>query len=522
MVTRFLSQHLAVGAMLFTIDKVGLVFRMIFASALLYAATATASPLRPLVLIPGILGSQLCLGDLVVWGRVNSLNNLPTLELRNTGNPDIRPCGILKNVQILGPLITSHYYDGLLKELKSLGYMEDRDLFIFDYDWRQSNLDSAAKLKQFIDARIPKEKQFDIIAHSMGGIVTKIFVADGAQSTRINNIIYLGTPFLGSANALGTLSEGWGSFENVLAGGKQAIRRVVLSWPGFLELLPRYGECCRMKKNDNSYVTFDPLKISTWTTYKWLPTELSTGVRFDAFRTALERSASLNGILASPAPTGITEILFAGEGHLTRHRLGMLEGQTSPSDNSWTFRREPGDGTVPIWSAARDPDQRSAAKALPSFEQHATIFDDKWVQAELGRILTQIGPSSKEPISSRGRPAIIAMINGKEVLWSIEGAELSVSPATVRMGQDIEVQLLVSIDKRARVASGVFLPSISVIAPEREILLVAKEVTTDADIDDRQLRFVTKMSAARPSEMLEVQARITSSFTASANVLVLE
>src|SRR5262249_18464333 len=68
---------------------------------------------------------------------------------------------------------------------------------------------------------------------------------------------YRGTPFLGSMSTLGTLSEGWGTIPNWLAGGIDTIRRTALSFPSLLELLPRYRECCSFKRAENQYLSID-------------------------------------------------------------------------------------------------------------------------------------------------------------------------------------------------------------------------------------------------------------------------
>ncbi len=484
------------------------------------APADAAPPPHSVVVIPGILGSQLCSGDEVLWGNSNSLRNLAKLELDQADNSRIHPCGIIKNVQILGPVFVSHFYDGLLSELRRLGYVENKDLFIFDYDWRRSNLENAKALKASIAEKVPRDKPYDIIAHSMGGIVAKLALADDSLR-RPNRVIYLGTPFLGSANALGTLSEGWGPFKNTLAGGMDTIRRIVLSWPGFIELLPRYEGSCRLKLADSTYRSLNPLAIATWTDYGWLPPQLRSGSRFEAFRSALERSATLTKALLADPPDGVTEVFFAGEGHLTRHRLGILIGSTNPSPENWKFREEPGDGTVAEWSAARDMSQTTVASALPSFNQHSTLFDDKWVQTEISRLLTQTAPTSDEPISSRGPPTIVARKDGKEYLWTVDGVELVTSAPTATSSEEISAVLTVRI-KNGRVVAGAFSPRIVSRSKRGEVPLEVRDITTVQDLKEQQLRYSARTLADSPGEVIEIAAEIAESLSASANVLVLD
>jgi hypothetical protein len=55
-----------------------------------------------------------------------------------------------------------------------------------------------------------------------GGIVSKIWMLEYGGASKVRKAIYMGTPFQGSMNVFGTLSDGWGDFIN---------RRVALSFP---------------------------------------------------------------------------------------------------------------------------------------------------------------------------------------------------------------------------------------------------------------------------------------------------
>lgn len=57
-------------------------------------------------------------------------------------------------------------------------YTEGTDLFVFAYDWRRSNFANAVLLNDFVRANIPAGEDFDIVAHSMGGLLTRAFLSD--------------------------------------------------------------------------------------------------------------------------------------------------------------------------------------------------------------------------------------------------------------------------------------------------------------------------------------------------------
>jgi pimeloyl-ACP methyl ester carboxylesterase len=83
---------------------------------------------------------------------------------------------------------------------------------------------------------VGQNQKFDIIAHSMGGLVTRIYMDKFPSAKSLQQVIYLGTPFLGSMNTFGTIKEGWGWPFTNLAGGQALVTRVALSFPAMLEM----------------------------------------------------------------------------------------------------------------------------------------------------------------------------------------------------------------------------------------------------------------------------------------------
>ena len=173
----------------------------------------------PLLVVPGILGSQLCDGTTVIWGDRGSLQDFARLDTLSEQGRQLKPCGLLKKIQLLGSFWATDGYDVLLAQLSALGFREGSDLILFDYDWRRSNFETAEVLKRRLRTSTGFQTgQFDVIAHSMGGLVTRILLNDPEFAPRVRRVIYLATPFLGSSNALGILTDGWGTFLNLVAG----------------------------------------------------------------------------------------------------------------------------------------------------------------------------------------------------------------------------------------------------------------------------------------------------------------
>jgi len=99
-----------------------------------------------------------------------------------------------------------HTYDNLMEALIAAGYKEDGlletkpTLFAFPYDWRADNNLTAGLLKEKIQQVkvITGKNKVDIIAHSMGGLVTRSYVQGSDYQNDIDQVIFLGTPHLGS------------------------------------------------------------------------------------------------------------------------------------------------------------------------------------------------------------------------------------------------------------------------------------------------------------------------------------
>jgi len=454
-------------------------------------ANAAPQPLRPVVFIPGILGSKLCdAKGKVLWGNVNSLANLGALSLAGAHAPTkIQSCGIIGKIQILGPVWSIHQYDGLLKSLERIGYRDAQNLFIFDYDWRQSNFDTANNLAEFIHRNIPEGKSFDIVAHSMGGIVARIYVHNsGAEADRIHTIFYMGTPFLGSANTFGAIAEGWGTIENVIAGGKNTIRQAILSFPSFLELLPRYENCCYVREVSNEQRFLDIFQVRTWAQLNWLPISQIDYANNSAFAANLQRAASLNEFTIGPAQHGIREVRVAGDAHSTKLYLGMLASNTRPE--GWVFTKAGGDGTVPKWSAADNLGFDSLAGTLQSFGEHATIFDDKWVQDELMRELTNDGPPKELAIAGPGNPTVKVRAKGAEVTWTVNALDLVARSVTVSKGTEIVADLVIEFDEHDALSIGLYNPTAVALTAEHTHLFKVVDVSSPEDIQHHRLRYV--------------------------------
>lgn len=153
-------------------------------------------------------------GDAIAWVGAGGVSFLPFLA-RPPGplDPVIIIPGIMGSWQkdgewVLDPIL--HVYDDLIATLDANAYDLGVDLFPFPYEWRDSNVQTAILLKEKIDEikALCGCDKVDLVAHSMGGLVARQYVQSDAYEDDVDQLIFLGTPHLGSPEAYVTWEGG--------------------------------------------------------------------------------------------------------------------------------------------------------------------------------------------------------------------------------------------------------------------------------------------------------------------------
>lgn len=186
---------------------------------------------RPAVIVlPGILGSNLKVGDKRVWLSMQVLNGLQKLsyEPDNEVEPD-------------GPI--HHTYGDLVAYLG-----HTHDVIEFAYDWRVPLQKEAERLAKTVLQALAerREQPVRIVAHSMGGLLARVFQLaqrstwDAMFSRKGARLLMLGTPNGGSWAPMQVLS-GDDDFCNwlTLVGAPFAqgeARKMMASFPGLLQM----------------------------------------------------------------------------------------------------------------------------------------------------------------------------------------------------------------------------------------------------------------------------------------------
>jgi pimeloyl-ACP methyl ester carboxylesterase len=391
---------------------------------------------RPLIFVPGFLGSRLCRLDpadpgkpQVVWGTLGALSQFPTLLVSGSepaGGDGIQPCGLVREIVYFG-LFTQEVYGPVITHLSRLGYREEHDLFVFDYDWRRSVFHNAERLAAFVREKVPDPSQrVDILAHSMGGLVSRVYATELGGERRIGKLISAGTPFLGSVKVFQTLENGWGTV-NFLLGGLTAFRRTALSFASVFELMPRYTVCC-----DDGRAGVPPFvaaDMEAWRSLHWDGIEPDSMADLTA---AFDRIRDLQKIVDSALPPDIEDVLIIGVDQRTPQQVAFerSRGRTAVRvRTSWA-----GDGTVVRESAILP----GRTVHPTSFADHEHILHDPQVQQFIELALTRSVAEAVRSVKVRPRPSV-RTADGS--LTELVGVAVATDQPLYRAGEEGEARV---------------------------------------------------------------------------------
>lgn len=347
------------------------------------------------VILPGITGSVLAdpQGDLwnlsgqALWSFAKTRGD----SLQRLAVPDHDPRKVPPATQIAATQLIDGFH-GVFGLAKIDGYLplvqtlRDRfevvsgdwtgdqpaNLIAFPYDWRLSNRASAQRLADGISRKLDtwrrhtgdQEAKVLLIAHSMGGLVSRYWleVLDGWRECRA--LVTFGTPYRGSLDAVGYLAHGY----------KKAfldLTKVLLSCPSVYELLPIYRAIERdgtwYRPHEVELPVVDPALRVRATRYGQAAAEFHAEIREAARANAAEPGYRKSYAL----------VPFAGVHQQTQQSAHITGSALTlrPDLPSWIEDDvEGGDGTVPRVSAI-PPDLEDTFGTSFLSAQHATLHN---------------------------------------------------------------------------------------------------------------------------------------------------
>ena len=379
---------------------------------------------NPVIIVHGFLGSNLVdpTDHKNVWGTfrvVDDVINMQPQRVRDLAVPMVygKPLKDLKGgaivsgmledakVRVGGVYFTIAGYNGLINILTDAGFCLEgkplpkgksyENLFLFAYDWRRDLPENAARLHEFVlkkKAYLQKQYeriyglknydvQFDIIAHSMGGLVSRYYLrygnadmpADGslakptwAGSNHIDKLLIVGTPNGGYLDTILEMVNGL----KLEAGAPMIPQAILGTWATYYQMMPPPSTRSLVYAGDKSMDCIDFYDPNVWIKNKWglanpdqdkylkilLPHAKTKAERrkiaIDHLTKCLNRAKQFINTMrihANP-PDDVRLYLFQGDAVLTTRRA-----EVDPTTGALKVTNyEPGDGKVLVTSTYWD------------------------------------------------------------------------------------------------------------------------------------------------------------------------
>ncbi len=369
------------------------------------------SPL--VVVVPGMGGSELADQDgRAVWfGGAGAVADVFLQPDRLDLSHDLMPTGLLTDFAVVPFFKNIRGYSGLWASMHRLlrpikidtGHPQrrvlDAELVAFPYDFRRGVCDAADRLQAEIHDRVGEISSRDdppvvVVAHSMGGLVARHWLARPGEARYCRGLITAGTPHRGAVKALEVLANGIGSvargtiaeaLTRVAGNRLKRLDEIVRTWPGLFDLVAN-GE---VVWDTTSRTWRTPVSIERLDHHEELVTA-EAGHQFilDGWKDLRERGE---------APALVP---LAGRGHRTSDALVWAEGElrrpgrTAP-DGAPEEGHDLGDSTVPLTCAL--PWEFDVAKQREILRRtnlrHGELSDESSIPSIVGGLLAKAVPT---------------------------------------------------------------------------------------------------------------------------------
>lgn len=362
---------------------------------LMPATPAVAAPVSPVILFPGIGGSQLWgipnyynsdsgNGSDIVWVDkftdhpsidliVNNEELIYNLELKHAASggvadvvpthSDVRIWALTDDYGLKG---ISHldaddwdltaYFNHMIDRLQASGYVAGRTLFGFPYDWRQDYDKSFDRITQTINQALTSSgaSSVDIVAHSQGGMLMKSYLlAHPEMAPKINHYVTLGTPFLGAPLAARATSTKLGGYNFSLTGlvKNSTGLTIAKTSPAVYHLAPSY------RYEQLMFSTYGRGTINSTNSPNYIPTNATqsyyTQLRnFESDNALFDYASQKHSAWDTTAPSVQSyHIISDSVSTETAYNYNYCSSCWFSDPNQVDYIMKAGDGTVPLLSA---------------------------------------------------------------------------------------------------------------------------------------------------------------------------
>jgi len=379
---------------------------------------------NPVIIVHGFLGAKLIDPKTRknIWGnfrlsdditafppersRMLAVPMTPGLALQNLKSSAVVR-GLMEEAKarVFGVNVSLSSYSSLIKILTDAGYCVEnkplqkgktiKNLFLFGYDWRRDlPYNSAllakfiAKKKAYMQRQYEKrygiknyDVQFDVIAHSMGGLLSRYYLrygaadmpADGsiakptwAGSKQIDKLLVVGTPNGGYLDTVLEMVRGM----RINPAAPMVAPGILGTWATYYQMMPPTSTRSVIYKGDPSKKGVDIFDPKVWIDLKWgladpkqdkilkvlLPKVKKVSERrkiaLEHLTKCLKRAKQFTDTMrvnASP-PDDVKLFLFLGDAVETNRRA-TVDRKTGKLH---VFDQDPGDGKVLVASALWD------------------------------------------------------------------------------------------------------------------------------------------------------------------------
>lgn len=412
------------------------------------------------VFLPGITGSVLEKNGEQIWGTgacaiwraiLSGGGSFHLLQLPpgESSNPDfedgITATGLVKDLHLIPGLWKIDGYSSACDKIVSdLSLRRGENFIEFPYDWRFDNRISAKKLETVSLDALTKWRETSgnasaklvFVAHSMGGLIARYFIEVLGGWKETLALITYGTPYRGSANALGYLSNG---FSKGIGPLKTNLSSVIRSMDSVYQLLPTYkcidfgdGKLAYTKDAKDIVGLDQPRAIAAATFHDTIAQHHDSNKNDSAYSGA---RYGIYPVVGTFQPTFLSAKATSGRIELLRTLNGVDGG---------------GDGTVPR-GAAIPLEQEEAAQGMFTEHIHGSLQNVGAVQQQLHGILTGLRDPDLYRAAKPTRP-IVPGLMFDDVYTADQTNEFVVEPTLINAAAERKTTADDFVDDTVRIA----------------------------------------------------------------------